>query len=195
VKKTSMVTNDFSTSFAADFVVKTRGSGGMASLANGQLVLTNTSTSTGAVYLSSIAQYDLENSSVEIDVVSKGAASFVRNTILILQSQEDFSYLAIVVTTDAIVAQYHVDGTPDYPEPGRMNFNASKPVRIRIRSSGNLVFFERSVTPGVWGIIAQLNNPLPRPLRNMDISLQAGCYQDFDCITGTSIFDNLNVTP
>jgi hypothetical protein len=193
VKKAAMLVSNFSSGWAPLFEPFTYGSGGTPNASNGAISLTNVANLSGGVGILSKALYDLEESSVTVQLVSIGAQSLTRQAYLSLESPDSNSgSLYLMVRNGFVVAQSHLNSTTVYPPFGNpMPLAGNGPVSLRIRSAHGMVYFE-ILMGGSPVTVASGANPLGVPLLNMRVQFVNGCYADNDCVSATSVFDNVN---
>jgi hypothetical protein len=201
VEKTHLLVEDFSDGLRlADagfldggFKVFSSGPGNSYQVVGGQLKLTN-APAIGGMYVLSQQLYDLEDSTLTVDIVNPGTSGAVRQAFLRAQfGDTDLPYVGVLMSDGQVMGQYNVPGTYNFPTFGvRSQIGIS---RVRLRSVGRTVFFEY-LQNTQWNsfIDGGVNNPLNTDLRNMRILLVASCYDTFDagCPVGTAVFDNLN---
>jgi hypothetical protein len=193
MKKAEMLTEDFSTGYSSKSSQETYGSGGTASVSAGQLQLQNSAASTGGIILKSQESFDLENSSVAVDIPNAGPISPTRVTFLFLTSRTDNeSYIFLGTTGVGVVGQSRLKGAANDVVHGYANLSGMPPGRVRIRSVQNTIYFERQ-SGGSYQTIGTATNVPLLFLQNLSVSLRVSCYQDMDCVTGTSTFDNVNL--
>jgi hypothetical protein len=191
VQKMGSLVTDFSNGWSPQFSSYTYGQAGTANSVTGQIHLTNANSESG-VGIQTTDLYDLENSSVTIELVSSGPLSSSRESSLTLQATDTTdAFLAIIQGGDKVRAKYHINGSPDYPVLGEATVSSSNALKFRIRSNQSMLTFEL-FSNGAWRQLSVGSNPLGTPLLNMRIQMLALCYATSGCVSGTSIFDNLN---
>jgi hypothetical protein len=200
VKKMNMLVDNFSgTMFGPGFGERTFGPTpyGTAKLINGQVHLTNVANTKGGIGLQSTEVFDLEDSSITVELVNNGAESAARETYLELATANN-SNLVLFLTDGKLGAQYYINGSPDRPsvDDGGIPVTGTGPQKWRIRAAQNnqgeqIVSFDVFLA-ATWRQLGEIRKPLRTPLQNMRVRLFSSCFDTMNCVSATSIFDNLN---
>jgi hypothetical protein len=187
VQKLVTLSTDFSNGWKPLFL--DYAAGGQVSLVNGAVQIENQKELASDTGLRSSELFDLEGSQLSVDLVSAGAPSLVRQVGVRIGQGDTYVYL--IENEGKLIAMSHVAGG-DYPEIGKIDSGDGGSKKIRIREADGTIYFEASFATGQWVPVASRLNPLPIALRNLEVILQAYCFQNDTCGGGTAIFDNVN---
>jgi hypothetical protein len=189
-----MLVSNFSSGWAPLFEPFIYGSGGTHQASGGTISLTNVANLAGGVAMVSTALYDLQDSSVSVQLVSIGLQSGTRQTILSVESPDSNSgKLYLHVQDGNVFAQSTLNSKPGLnPTFGPSHLLIGNgPMTLRIRSAQDMVYFETLVGASTK-LIASGPNPLGVPLINMRVRFENRCYANYGCVSATSVFDNVN---
>jgi hypothetical protein len=190
VRKTSMLRNDFSIGFAQDFTERVLGSGGTAKIVNGQLVVANSGAAESGLLLQSKETFDFVNSSLTVEVTNGGPQSPNREiSFSLFQASRPTEGLSFFYENGKLSTKYFFGGYTEIKT--NIDITSSKPLKLRFRASGQNVILEYANNL-VWLSAGELPTAFGGSLENVKIELGVACFRTGTCVTGESVFDNLN---
>ncbi len=140
--------------------------------------------------LVSLGRYDLEGSSIEVDILKPGARAPSKISKLLLtidvQHQLSIDFENGVVSGNSQLNGLYTTTLFSYADDGGFR-------RVRMSEDGGVVRYEAG-HKGQWQLLGTQADPLGMPLRSMRVSLESFAYSVIDA-GGDAVFDNLNTKP